>query len=243
MAKAPGFIFYPGDYLRDTQCLSEAVQVAYDRIMCEHMRNICISQQQLTFFTKRLNPDQREELLNVLTQVDGGYQITWVADSILKYNAFRESRSKNRQGKTKEHKNITSNSSDKHMDIENDNEDTVLKKDIVGVEEFPRAFPFDTTLPPWTLEACELNQHAITKDKNTEWILQQWDIFILERANDPPAERSMYRQITDLTKYFLNWIRTKTPQKNGAIKTGFGKDNQQLGTSDARIQALRTWGT
>lgn len=130
---------------------------------------------------------------------------------------------------------------------ENENEyvngGPVLKKDNEGVEEFPRAFPFDTTLPPWTLEACELNQHAITKDKNTEWILQQWDIFILERANDPPAERSMYRQITDLTKYFLNWIRTKTPKKNGAIKTGFGKDNQQLGTSDARIEALRTWGT
>ena len=59
--KDPEFLFYPGDYLTDTQCLSEKTQVAYDRIMCEHMRNICISQKQLKFFTKRLSPDETEE--------------------------------------------------------------------------------------------------------------------------------------------------------------------------------------
>ena len=63
------FMFYPGDYLRDTQCLSERVQVAYDRIMCEHMRNICISQQQLKFFTKKLTDEEMEDLLMVLTKV------------------------------------------------------------------------------------------------------------------------------------------------------------------------------
>ncbi len=66
----PGFIFYPGDYLRDTQCLSEKTQVAYDRIMCEHMRNICVSQDQFDFFTKRLSSDEKQELLFVLNKKD-----------------------------------------------------------------------------------------------------------------------------------------------------------------------------
>jgi len=123
MANDPGFIFYPGDYLRDTQCLSEKSQVAYDRIMCEHMRNICISQKQLIHFTKKLNPDEFSELEMVLEKVEGGFQIGWVASSILKRRAYSESRSSNRKGKTED----ISSTYVKHMDneIEIDSEDIV----------------------------------------------------------------------------------------------------------------------
>ena len=55
--------------------LSEKTQVAYDRIMCEHMRNICISKQQLKFLTKRLSDDEKEELMMVMVDFNGGYQI------------------------------------------------------------------------------------------------------------------------------------------------------------------------
>ena len=72
MSKDPAFLFYPGDYLRDTQVLSGESQVAYDRIMCEHMRNICISKQRLKFFTKRLDPDQVEEIMSVLVECSEG---------------------------------------------------------------------------------------------------------------------------------------------------------------------------
>ena len=119
--KDPAFLFYPGDYLRDTQCLSEAVQVAYDRIMCEHMRNICISQQQLNFFTKRLTDDQKSELAQVLTQITGGFQISWVAESIEKRRNYSESRRNNRKGSKKHMSNI-SKTYDSHMENENENE-------------------------------------------------------------------------------------------------------------------------
>jgi len=128
MANDPAFLFYPGDYLRDTQCLSEKVQVAYDRIMCEHMRNICISQKQLNFFTKKLTEDEIEELKMVLTEIDGGFQIHWVAISICKRKEYSDSRRKNR-GKKDNNTSKTyvedminiSNSHDVHMDnaIEN----------------------------------------------------------------------------------------------------------------------------
>ena len=99
MGKDPAFLFYPGDYLRDTQCLSEKTQVAYDRIICEHMRNICITQQQLNFFAKRLSEEEMKELLMVLDKKDEGYQVRWVAESISKRMAYSESRRKNRQTK------------------------------------------------------------------------------------------------------------------------------------------------
>lgn len=122
MADDPGFIFYPGDYLRDTQCLSENSQVAYDRIMCEHMRNICISKERLKFFTKKLSESEREDLLSVLVSEDGNYKIKWVAESILKRRAYSDSRRSNRKGSTKEHMSNISKSYDKHMDNENENE-------------------------------------------------------------------------------------------------------------------------
>lgn len=125
MAKDPAFLFYPGDYLRDTQNLSEKSQVAYDRIMCEHMRNICIRHSQLKFFTKRLSPDEIEELLMVLTETDEGYQITWVAESIEKRRAYSESRRKNRTKNKANSSKKTSKTYVAHMEneIENENKD------------------------------------------------------------------------------------------------------------------------
>ena len=143
MAKDPAFLFYPGDYLRDTQTLSEKAQVAYDRIMCEHMRYICISQAQLKFFTKRLNEDELEELMFVLVQVDGGYQIEWVADSINKRKAYSESRRNNRTGKKKKNSTNTSTSYDNHMEIENEIENVIKDKDVVE-EKAQIVFPFDS---------------------------------------------------------------------------------------------------
>ena len=132
MPKDPAFLFYPGDYLRDTQLLSEKSQVAYDRIMCEHMRNICITQQQLKFFTKRLNEEELEEVMMVLTKVNEGYQIVWVAESISKRKAYSESRRDNRSGKSNSDNNNISKSYDKHMENENENEIVIKKESKKG---------------------------------------------------------------------------------------------------------------
>lgn len=138
MAKDPAFLFYPGDYLQDTQNLSEKAQVAYDRIMCEHMRNICISQQQLKFFTKRLNEEEKEELMLMLLKVNGGYQIEWVAESINKRRAYSESRAKNRKGKAKSDMKKTSTTYETHMvnGDENVNGDKKENESVI--------FPFDS---------------------------------------------------------------------------------------------------
>ena len=132
--KLPSFQFYSGDYLRDTQVLTESAQVAYDRIMCEHMRNISsdmsnigISSAQLNFFTKRLSDDDRESIMHVLTEVGPDfYQIEWVASSISKSVAYAESRSKNRRKKAVETVQDSSNhmkTHEHHMEDEDEDED------------------------------------------------------------------------------------------------------------------------
>lgn len=129
MSKDPAFLFYPGDYLRDTQTLSENAQVAYDRIMCEHMRNICISQRQLNFFIKRLNNDEKDEINFLLKKIDGGFCIEWVAESIVQRRKYSESRRNNRSGKTKKKQNNISKTHDQHMENESVNEIEV--KDVI----------------------------------------------------------------------------------------------------------------
>ncbi len=130
MGKDPAFLFYPGDYLRDTQMLSEPAQVAYDRIICEHMRNICITPQQHKFLTKRLNEDDLEALNMVLEKVDGGYQIPWVVESINKRKAYSESRRKNREGKISE-RMFTH---DQDVENENENENENINGNRVRIE-------------------------------------------------------------------------------------------------------------
>lgn len=202
MAKDPAFLFYPGDYLRDTQCLSEKSQVAYDRIMCEHMRNICIRQEQLNFFIKRLNEDEKNEICSLLTKIKGGYQIEWVAESICKRKDYSESRRKNREGKPK---NI-STSYDSHMEnaIESEDVNRIKNSDNSKIED-------STVLSVFVLEAAEMNQFTHTGDRNTEFIKNQWEIFVLERNNDPPYKKAQNNG--RLGEYFLNWIRTKFPKE------------------------------
>lgn len=120
MAREFAFLFYPGDYLRDTQCLSPAAQVAYDRIMCEHMRSICISIDRIMFFAKRLSDDEKVELFSVLVKTDMGYHIQWVVESVEKRRAYTDSRRKNAS------KSICSTYA-QHMEIEK--EKGILKRE------------------------------------------------------------------------------------------------------------------
>lgn len=119
MAKDPAFLFYPGDYLRDTHLLSDRAQVAYDKIMCELMRNTLITQQKLNVITKDFNDDESSEIMMVLVKVSKGYKIRWVAESIKNRKAFTASRRNNLTGKSKKTNIKKSNSYGSHMENEN----------------------------------------------------------------------------------------------------------------------------
>lgn len=95
-----------------------------------------------------------------------------------------------------------------------------------------------------TLEAAEMNQWDTTKSKNTDWIKMQWTIFLLERSNDPPMQqRDHLKHHTKLYSYFLNWIRTKKPQTNGAYQsTTNGSKHEPGSRSREKSEAIRRTG-
>lgn len=87
-------------------------------------------------------------------------------------------------------------------------------------------FSFDekTQIAPNVLEAAEMNQFTHTRSKNTEFVKSQWGIFLKERMNDPPVKQREYKQLSDLGRYFLNFLRDKFPSKNGhSTTTAIGK--------------------
>ena len=114
MAKDPAFLFYPGDCLQDIQFLNDAQAGVYMRIICSHMKNICLTQPRLNQFTINLTEPEKSGIVEILTEVKGGYCVEWVVDSIGKRKKYSESRRKNRQG------NICK-SYVPHMENENEN--------------------------------------------------------------------------------------------------------------------------
>lgn len=195
MAKDPGFIFYPGDYLRDTQVLSEHSQVAYDRIMCEHMRNICISKSQLNFLTKKLSDNDKNEIMSVLAEVKGGFQIPWVASSIIARRAYSASRRNNRKGKKGKDMSPLSDSYDSHMDNENEILLAVKnKKELLGDQLFHEQ----------TCMALSVSMVYLTGR------LQQF-------ANEKTASGELAKQYAEVRRHFVNWLKKEIEKNPGGV--------------------------
>lgn len=209
MAKDPAFLFYPGDYLQDTQGMSEGSQVAYDRIICKHMLNIPITQQQVNYFTKRLSEDEKTEVYSALKKVDGGFVIEWVAESISKRRAYSESRSKNRQGShDKDMKTYV-----QHMV----NEIEIVNKDVIRNTKEERAENF--------------KQKVFSISGYPETMLKDFYDYWTESSEKGKLLRYEKEKVFDIKKRLATWeSRSKTfkQQNNG----------QQGNSFDDRIRAI-----
>jgi len=120
-----------------------------------------------------------------------------------------------------------------NTDIEIDNDIDIDNRDSIGgageekgrasiktdtlVYEPPKPFELKSDMPlsGLVLESAERSQFTLTQNKNTEFLKQQWIVFLSERMNDPPGKKMNYREMSDLNSYFLNWVRNKHPKING----------------------------
>ena len=229
MSNDPAFLFYPGDYLRDTQTLSEKTQVAYDRIMCEHMRNICISKKQLKFFTKKLSEDEIEELMFVLTETKDGFMIEWVAESINKRRAYSESRRNNRKKKNKENNTKTSKTYDIHMENEDVSENINVVKDnsfeksekLFLFKDLKRIIDNDTD---WKNTLVK-NYSEVVKMDLAE--IENWiSVFIKKQENKGDKSKS----VSDFKRHFVYWLEIQLKNQNN------GNRNNLNGKSDSDLK-------
>lgn len=217
MAKDFAFQFCPGDYLRDTQCLSEKAQVAYDRIMCEHIRNVStdmlsiwIAHEKVSFFAKRLNDDERAELFHVLREVggkNGGFQIEWVAEKVAERQSYIESRTINGTQKKKKQ-------SAKHMPSTNKAKgklpDSDSNIDISSVLDIiPKIWlkdEFENLLKKWIAKR--------KKKPDTDLVILRVSELITKYPNWIDAKKAMTEAAAEGWMKFV-YVDTKSDLKNG----------------------------
>lgn len=220
MAKDPAFLFYPGDYLQDTQGMNESCQVAYDRIMCKHMLNIPITQEQLNHFTKRLTPEEKSEVQSVLKKVEGGFVIEWVSDSINKRKAFSASRSANRKGK--KYKDMINISKTSDVDMVNEIEN--VNTDIVNTNVNEK------------FEKMLLENESVLGTVSYQLKIPNSDVLILRemfirQMNDTEEHHNNY---TDYSKHFINWAK----QNKGLLQEQKSKIRTIADAGNAALEIL-----
>lgn len=250
------FTYYDGDAARDKAHMTRLERGAYDDIISAQRKRGHLS---IDDIKRVLSKDFTEcwPSLEWILKVDGEgkYFIEWVDKSILKMQAHSK-KQKEKVDKRWGNGNTESiprykNGIDPVIPLEdgNGNEDGIgdgFTEGGAGEDfAFEIAEPFvifpELQLPDATLEAAELNQFTLTRNKNTEFLQQQWAIFIAERIHDPPIKRQQYRQLSDLTTYFLNWVRNKHPNATNN-RNNSGGNSTKPGTSEARIKKAANWG-
>ncbi len=254
------FTYYDGDAARDKAHMTRLERGAYDDIISAQRKRGHLSVDDIK---RVLSKDFIEcwQSLEWILKIDaeGKYFIEWVDKSIAKMRANSQKQKEKVDKRWKKDTdpipryNHSKETVVPFYEYENGNEDGIVKeienKNELAPEEIfdsivdePFVIDPELPLPADTLETAELNQFTLTRNKNTEFLRDQWTIFIAERIHDPPMKRQQYRQLSDLTTYFLNWVRKKHPNATNQRTTTGSNSEPKLGTSEARMQRSKNWG-
>lgn len=149
--------------------------------------------------------------MQVLQKVTGGFQIKWVADSILKRREYSESRRKNREGKGKKSTQKSDNTSQSyvpHMEnaIENENEiDTEIENKNSLIEKL-------------------LNDESFVGDMQMTHrgkdIKQAFQECYIHHSNAPNPPRTLGEWKQKLNTWLSN-TKINGKRKSGTLKDGF----------------------
>lgn len=160
---------------------------------------------------------------------EGKFYIEWLENSLLRAKSHSKIQSENGKNGGRPRKNKAIIKPEETQLKANQNPNESQKKPLgdgygdgyedeipdggTGEENIFETFAITDSLqlPSTTLTAAEQNQFTMTGARNTEFLQDQWKTFLSERINDPPEVRRQYRQLSDLTRHYLNWIRTKHP--------------------------------
>lgn len=133
VAKDPAFLFYPGDFNTGTQFMSDEQVGKYMRLLMAQHQHGHLTENQVIFICKSYDKDVMSKFIK---DSDGLWYNERLESEVIKRKRFVESRSKNKEGKTK--KKIISSSYDSHMENENINGISINKGEITKFnhEEF-----------------------------------------------------------------------------------------------------------
>jgi hypothetical protein len=237
MASQPYIPFYTGDYIKDTRKLPLAVRGAWMDLLLfmwdEEIRGEITGTIQEFAGMLSCSVEECQFALNLLKQKKTcSYED--FPDGRIKIISRRMKRDvdislkRSESGKKgviakhllQQNKEFASANRKQIPDIDNiyDNDIKNSNLEESKVSNGESALNLKTKLPSNVLETAELNQYTLTGDRNTEFIKDHWKIFIRERLNESEGKQNQYFKLSELTGYFLNWIRNKHPKQNGTHK-------------------------
>lgn len=165
MAKDPAFLFYPGDFNTGTQFFSDEQVGKYMRLLMAQHQHGHLTQDQVIFICKSYD----NQVMSKFVKDNAGL---WYNErleiEVSKRKKFVESRSKNKEGKTKT--KIISESYDNHMENRDRNENRNENYITIGEEKI-----FDV-MPILEFNGAALNarqkEHKLRswKDMVPEWL-------------------------------------------------------------------------
>ncbi len=231
MAKDPAFLFYPGDWNLGTMHLTILEKGAYIELLI------------LQFAKGKFTKAQAKHMLN------GSFDLAWPSISD-KFNTdgtffwnerlqvekekrqkFTDSRRSNgsiRKEPKKDDKHML-----KHMEDENENENSV----VTNYSNTVTTAPEKSFL--WTDQVKNFNndfrwKEKFCRDKNIR--MPALEKLMAEYLSDIELKED-FKETRELKNHFTNWYNKKS--KNGFTDA---RNEQKLGTSQARTEALRDWG-
>lgn len=250
MAKQPYIPFYVGDYIKDTRRLPLSVRGAWVDILLfmwdeqvkgeiigtmeEFSGMLSCSRQECEFVVNLLIekkvcnhenlPGEKIKLISRRMKKDAEISLKRSKSGTLSADSKKVKQQNFNKTPTNE-----STKSQQNPDIDN----IIDTENVLGSLEGKGNLSLKLELPQKILQAAEENQFTHTKKRNTEFIKSQWLVFLHERMNDPPINRTF----TDLTRYFLNWMRTKFP-KNGTTHQQYSSTNGTRVTKSTGAELL-----
>lgn len=127
MAKDPAFLFYPGDFNTGTQFFSDEQVGKYMRLLMAQHQHGHLPEKHMIFICKSYDKDVFSKFVQ---DKDGLWYNERLENEIIKRKNYVLSRSKNKEGKTKE--KIISKTYDSHMEDRDENENCI---DVLNKKE------------------------------------------------------------------------------------------------------------
>lgn len=198
MAKDPAFLFYPGDFNTGTQFFSDEQVGKYMRLLMAQHQHGHLTQDQVIIICKSYD----NQVMSKFKKDGAGL---WYNERLetetIKRKKFIESRSKNKEGKTKE--KIISKSYDLHME-DRDRNENINEFILIGDEKVFDPLPI--------LE----HKEAALNGRQNEHKLGNWKLMVPEwfRQNLEMAFKDEMHLFNTFSKYMI----TKPKGMNGTPK-------------------------
>lgn len=217
MAKDPAFLFYSDNFQSGTQFFSDEQTGKYIRLLCAQHLHGHLSEKHMMHICKSHDV---EIFAKFSKDADGKYYNERLEFEILRRRNYSESRASNRKStnkKQKKPKNI-SKSYEKHMGNGNGNGNGIENEaENKRIKEF-------LNNQKWKEEFCMAKKISMSDLEK----MQQDFVSDVKLKGE---------HIDSYKKYFLNSYNKKV---NGTDKQ-FDRQGSKLGTSDAKIAALKKW--